>query len=94
VSEQDKSEKVEFISEEGEIDSFYVLEQVTLGGQNYLLVTDAEEGDAQAYILHETTNTSQSDETQYEMVTDQNKLRVLTELFQEFVEDDLELSDE
>ncbi|MDR0963613.1 MAG: DUF1292 domain-containing protein [Clostridium sp.] len=94
MNEQDKCEKVEFVSEEGGVESFYVLEQVTLGGQNYLLVADAEEGDAQAYILRETTSSSRSEETVYDMVTDQNELRVLSELFQEFVEDELELADE
>jgi hypothetical protein len=94
LNEQDKCEKVEFVSEEGGVESFYVLEQVTLGGYNYLLVADAEEGDAQAYILRETTSSSQTEETVYDMVTDQNELRVLSELFQEFVEDELELTDE
>ena len=30
---------------------FYVLEQTRIGGHNYILVTDSEEGDGEAYIM-------------------------------------------
>ena len=44
-------EKIKFLAEDGESMEWYVLEQTTVGGINYILVTDAEEGDAEALIL-------------------------------------------
>ena len=44
-------EKISFSRPDEEPVEFYVLEQTRLGGINYLLVTDKEEGDAEALIL-------------------------------------------
>ena len=45
-------EKITFITEEGEPPvEFYVLEQTTVGGCDYFLVTDTEDGDGEALIL-------------------------------------------
>ena len=45
-------EKITFVPEGGEAVAFYVLEQTSIGGVNYILVTDAaEEEDGEAYIL-------------------------------------------
>lgn len=45
-------EKITFVPDGGEAVDFYVLEQTTIGGVNYILVTDAEEDEeGEAYIL-------------------------------------------
>lgn len=44
-------EKISFSRPDEEPVEFYVLEQTRLGGINYLLVTDKEEGDAEALIF-------------------------------------------
>ena len=36
---------------------FFCLEQTQINNQNYLLVTEDEEGDSEAYILKETSST-------------------------------------
>lgn len=46
-----KLEKITFRADENEAVEFYVLEQTRIGGVNYILVTDAEEGDGDALIL-------------------------------------------
>lgn len=45
-------EKITFVPDGGEAVDFYVLEQTTIGGVNYILVTDAEEDEeGEAYIF-------------------------------------------
>ena len=46
-------EKVTFQKNENETVEYYILEQTRISGVNYLLVTDAEEGDGEAIILKE-----------------------------------------
>ena len=46
-----KLEKITFRPEGEEPVKFYVLEQTRIGGHNYILVTDVEEGDGDALIL-------------------------------------------
>ena len=46
-------EKITFTPDgaDGEAVDFYVLEQTRIGGVNYILVTEEEEGDGEALIL-------------------------------------------
>ena len=46
-------EKITFTPDgaDGETVDFYVLEQTRIGGVNYILVTEEEEGDGEALIL-------------------------------------------
>ena len=44
-------DKITFISENEEAVEFYVLEETRIGGVDYILVTDSEEGDAECLIL-------------------------------------------
>ena len=46
-------EKVTFQKNENESVEYYILEQTRISGINYLLVTDAKEGDGEAVILKE-----------------------------------------
>ena len=63
-------EKVNFTDPDtNESAEFYVLEQTTIRGINYLLVTVDEEGDSDAFILKETQNEDDHN-TIYEMVED------------------------
>lgn len=79
-------EKIEFITEDKEKVEFFVLEQAKLGGKNYILVTDAEEGDAEALILRETPIPGNKDVT-YEIVDDDDELAALSTLFESLLED-------
>ncbi len=79
-------EKAEFHDpESGETVDFYVLEETKLGGCNYLLVTDAAEGDGECYCLKES---GESDgEVAYEMVEDDTLLDALAGIFADLLED-------
>lgn len=68
---------------------FFCLEQTQINGKNYLLVTEDENGDADAYILKETD--SEGEEATYEMVEDERELQAIGRIFAELMDDvDLE----
>ncbi len=68
---------------------FFCLEQTKINNQNYLLVTEDEEGDSEAYILKETC--SKEEETVYEMVDEDDELEAIGKVFAELIDDvDLE----
>ena len=74
-------EKVNFTDPDtNESAEFYVLEQTTIRGINYLLVTVDEEGDSDAFILKETQNEDDHN-TIYEMVEDDKELEALAKIF-------------
>ena len=64
---------------------FYVLEQTQINGNTFLLVTEEEEGDSDAFILKQVNG--QDDELVYEMVEDDNVLDGLAKIFAELLED-------
>ncbi len=75
--------------EEAEVD-FYVLEQTTIGGVNYILVTDAEEeDDGEAYILKASSDTDGHEQV-YCMVEDDAELAAVAGVFENML-DDIEL---
>ena len=84
-------EKVKFMpAGEERAEEFYVLEQTMIGGISYLLVTDKEEGDGEAWILKDLSKDGET-EALYEMVEDQVELEAVGRIFAEMLEDvDLE----
>ena len=65
---------------------FYVLEQTRLGGVNYLLVTDAEEGDGDAMILKDLSS-EQDTEALYEFVESDEELEAVAQVFANILDD-------
>lgn len=78
-------EKITFELDNNEKAEFFVLEQAKLFGNNYILVTEEDEGDGEALILKE-VGTSKQDTT-YEIVTDDDELSALSSLFESLLED-------
>lgn len=83
-------EKIKFTLDTQESVEFYVLEQTKLSGNQYILVTDAPEGDGEAWILKEITE-PESKESIYEMVEDDTELSAVATVFENLL-DDVELS--
>lgn len=83
-------EKIVFTPEGEEPVSFYVLEQTRLGGIDYILVTDSEEGDGEALILRD-NSALEGEEALYEIVTDDEELNAVAAVFENLLED-IELS--
>lgn len=76
-----------FTLEDGGSVSFSVLEQVTISGKNYLLVTDSDESDEEenAYILEEIRE--EDGQCIYEIVSDEQKLDIISKVFEETLDD-------
>lgn len=83
-------EKLVFEPEEGNPVEFYVLEQTKLGGIQYILVTEEEEGDGEALILKD-VSASEEEEAVYEIVEDETELDAVAAVFENMLED-IELS--
>ena len=69
---------------------FYVLEQTKLGGIQYILVTEEEEGDGEALILKDVSAVEDT-EAVYEIVEDDTELDAVAAVFANILED-IELS--
>lgn len=80
-------EKITFQPEGEESVEFYVLEQTTLGGVNYILVTDSEEDEeGQAYIMKDISR-SDEEENVYSMVEDDEEFDAVAGIFQNMLDD-------
>lgn len=80
-------EKITFVPDGGEAVDFYVLEQTTIGGVNYILVTDAEEDEeGEAYILKDISN-AEAEERVYSMVEDDTEFDAVSAVFENILED-------
>ena len=80
-------EKITFVPDGEEAVDFYVLEQTTIGGVNYILVTDAEEDEeGEAYILKDMSE-SDAEERVYSMVEDDTEFGAVSAVFENMLED-------
>ncbi len=80
-------EKITFVPDGEEAVEFYVLEQTTITGVNYILVTDAEEDeDGEAYILKDISD-SDAEERVYVMVEDDNEFDAVSAVFENMLDD-------
>jgi len=79
-------EKITFKTENEVID-FYVLEHTKVGGNDYILVTDSEEGqDGDALILKD-IGTDDNKESIYEIVSDEIELNAVAAVFNSLLDD-------
>ena len=84
-------EKIRFQSPDGTVEGFYIEEQTRIGGVAYLLVSDSMDDEANAYILKDVSEDTDS-EACYEMVEDENELQAVYKVFEQMLEDvDLEM---
>ncbi len=79
-------EKITFQPEGETPVDFYVLEQARIGGINYILVTDKEEGDSDAFILKDLSKDTEK-EALYEMVSDDTELNAVAQVFESMLDD-------
>ena len=79
-------EKVIFVDPETKENiEFFVVEETQINGKKYLLVTEEEDGDSDAYILEELAN--DNDDIVYGMVEDDERLTALGKVFAELIDD-------
>lgn len=73
-------------ADDGEKIELFVVEQTKVNGTDYLLVTESQDEDAEAYILKDTSNREAS-EAVYEFVDDEDELNALAGVFSEMIDD-------
>ena len=72
-------------ADDGSEEAFFVLEKADIAGVSYLLVTDSvEDEDADALILKVT---EEDEMITYEVVEDENELKIISKYFEELLED-------
>lgn len=81
-----KLEKITFNPNGEDPIDFFVLEQTRIGGFNYILVTDFEEGDGEALILKDMSKDGE-EESLYEIVSDDDELAAVAEIFENMLDD-------
>ena len=79
-------EKISFAGNNGDAIEFYVIEKTTLGGVDYMLVTESETEDGDAYVLKDLSNSGDS-EGVYEIVDDEDELQAVGQVFGALLED-------
>lgn len=79
-------EKITFRPDGEEPVDFYVLEQTRIGGFNYILVTDCEEGDGDALILKDMSEDGDT-ESVFTIVSDDEELEAVAGVFENMLED-------
>ena len=84
-------DKIKFIEDDGEVVEFFVEEQARIGGKTYLIVSDSQEEEAQAYIMKDVSEETDS-EACYEFVEDDLELEAVSSVFQQMLDEiDIEL---
>ena len=82
-----QEERITLLTDTGEAVEFYVLEETKINGMNYLMVTDAKEGeDGECYVLKDMSGSADS-EAVYEFVENDDELDYVYRIFSELLED-------
>ena len=79
-------EKIPFTPEGGEQIELYVIEQTTLGGIDYYLVADSEEGDCECMIMKDISGKDEQ-EAVFEIVDDDGELNAVAGVFESLLDD-------
>ena len=84
MEENKETKVVNFTTDNGEEIPFFVVEETKIAGENYLLVTDSEDDEADAYILKEVSENTE--ESFYEMLEDDEKINAISKVFAELLD--------
>ncbi len=88
--EENEIKTVPFTTEDGQVVDMYVLEETTLQGIHYILVTedlDDESEEAFVTIMKEETNDQEDEYTVYDVVENEEELQAVAKVFAELMED-------
>lgn len=81
-----KIEKITFNPEGEDPVDFFVLEQTRIGGIDYILVTDFEEGDGEALIMKDISKDGE-EESVFAIVSDEEELSAVAGVFENMLDD-------
>ena len=79
-------DKITITADDGEKIELFVIEQTKVNGSDYLLVTESQDEDAEAYISKD-TSTRDASEAVYEFVDDEDELNAVAGVFSEMIDD-------
>lgn len=79
-------DKIRFQAPDGAEEEFFIEEQTMIGGVSYLLVSDSQEDEAEAYIMKDISS-QDSPEACYEFVDDEEELDAVYKVFAQMLED-------
>ena len=79
-------EKILFETEDGEKQEFFVEEETRVGGVDYLLVTDSDGEEANAYIMKDLSDYGEA-EARYVMVEDDVEYEAVARIFEQMMDD-------
>ena len=80
-------DSVVFTQEDGTETEYFVLAEATVGQNSYLLCTEEEEGDAEAFVLRAMMDEEDEESVLYETVEDEKELEKAVEAFSEILDD-------
>ncbi len=85
-----KAESISFLTDDNEKVELFILDQTSLNGKNYLLVSEdpepADTEDTLVYIMRETGG-SEDDMVSYVFVDEDEELEVVSSVFEQLLED-------
>jgi hypothetical protein len=85
-----KAESISFLTDDNTEVEFFVLEQTTINGRNYLLVSEeaepAEDEETIVYVMREADG-SDGDMVSYEFVEEEKELESVSIVFEQLMED-------
>ncbi len=85
-------DSVVFTQEDGTETEYFVLAEAKVGQNSYLLCTEEEEGDAEAFVLRAVPDGDDGESILYESVEDEKELEKAVEALGEILDDvDIEL---
>ncbi len=90
MEEREAVKTVPFTTEDGEIVDMYVLEETTLQGIHYILVTeelDDNHDEAIVMIMKEEKQQEENEVSVYDVVENEEELQVVAKLFAELMDD-------
>ena len=80
------NEQLELINDEGNVETFYIVEETRLVGTPYILVAESDEEESDAYILKDVSGDTDA-EAEYIFVYDEEELDAVASVFREMLED-------
>ena len=84
-------EKIVMLMDDGSEVEFTILEKTTLGGSDYILVTDAPEGeDGECYVMKDESEAG-TEEAIYESVEDDQELDAVFRIFEEMMKYEIDI---
>lgn len=87
MTEETNTATISFFDENDQEVKLSVIEQTTINGINYLLVTDEPESDEADAVIMKETSPEGADEAVYDIVEDDRELKAIAAVFSELLED-------